>query len=53
MSLGVQAITLGSGFVSERSHSLDESVVLDKAQALKIMRLNLATILGLAGATVR
>lgn len=53
MSLGVQAITLGSGFVSERSHSLEESVVLDKVQALKIMRLNLATILGLAGAAVR
>lgn len=53
MSLGVQAITLGSGFESERAHSLDESLVLDKDKALKFMRLNLATILGLAGASLR
>jgi len=52
MSLGVQAITLGSGFVSERSHSLDESIVIDKARALKFMRINLAAILGLAGASL-
>ena len=52
MSLGVQAITLGSGFVSERSHSLDESIVVDKVRALKFMRINLAAILGLAGASL-
>jgi tripeptide aminopeptidase len=53
MSLGKQAITLGSGFNSSRAHSLDESLVLEKEETLKYMRINLATVLALAGANVR
>ncbi len=53
MSLGVPAITLGSGFDTDRSHSLDESLVLDKPATVKHMAMGLATVLSLAGATMK
>jgi acetylornithine deacetylase/succinyl-diaminopimelate desuccinylase-like protein len=49
MSMGIPAMTLGSGFDSERAHSLDEAVTIDKAKAVKVMTTNLATIVSLAG----
>jgi tripeptide aminopeptidase len=53
MSLGKEAITLGSGFNGARGHSLDEYLVLNREETLKYMRINLATVLALAGADVR
>ncbi len=53
MSLGKQAITLGSGFSTGRGHALDEYLLIEKDETLKYMKANLATILGLAGADVR
>jgi acetylornithine deacetylase/succinyl-diaminopimelate desuccinylase-like protein len=53
MSLGKQAITLGSGFNTGRAHALDEYLMLEKDETLKFMRISLATILALAGADVR
>ncbi|MFD1951282.1 M20/M25/M40 family metallo-hydrolase [Sphingomonas arantia] len=50
MSLGIQALTLGSGFESFRSHSLDEGLTLDKPKNVDSMALGLATVLMLAGA---
>jgi tripeptide aminopeptidase len=50
MSLGIPAITLGSGFASTRSHSLDESVELDKPVDVEHLSLALASLLLLAGA---
>jgi acetylornithine deacetylase/succinyl-diaminopimelate desuccinylase-like protein len=49
MSLGIPAITIGSGFDGERAHSLDEAMTVDKAKAVKFMKINLATIVALAG----
>jgi acetylornithine deacetylase/succinyl-diaminopimelate desuccinylase-like protein len=53
MSKGKEAITLGSGFTGGRAHSLDEFIALTPAETLKYMRINLATVLALAGAEVR
>jgi acetylornithine deacetylase/succinyl-diaminopimelate desuccinylase-like protein len=53
MSLGIPAVTLGSGFQTERSHSLDEALLLDRPAAVKHMAMGLATILSLAGATMK
>jgi tripeptide aminopeptidase len=53
MSLGKQAITLGSGFNTGRGHALDEYLLIEKDETLKYMKANLATILALAGADVR
>lgn len=49
MSMGIPAITLGSGFDGERAHSLDEAMTVDKAKAVKFMKIHLATIVSLAG----
>lgn len=48
MSLGIQAVTLGSGFSPRRSHSLDESLPLEKQPTLDSMAIGLATIIALA-----
>lgn len=53
MSLGIPAVTLGSGFQTERSHSLDESLLLDRAGTVKHMAMGLATVLSLSGATMK
>ncbi|WP_091738657.1 M20/M25/M40 family metallo-hydrolase [Phenylobacterium immobile] len=50
MSMGIPAITIGSGFDGVRAHSLDEAMTIDKAKAVKFMTINLATIVSLAGA---
>lgn len=53
MSLGIPAVTLGSGFETERSHSLDEALLLDRSETVKHMAIGLATVLSLAGATMK
>jgi tripeptide aminopeptidase len=53
MSIGIPAVTLGSGFQTERSHSLDEALLLDRPKDVKHMAMGLATILSLAGANVK
>lgn len=49
MSLGLPAITIGSGFRSERSHSPDERLLTDRETALRYMAMSLATIVTAAG----
>jgi acetylornithine deacetylase/succinyl-diaminopimelate desuccinylase-like protein len=53
MSLGREAITLGSGFSGGRAHSLEEYLTVNPQETLKYMKINLATVLALAGAEVR
>ncbi len=53
MSLGIPAVTLGSGFETERSHSLDEALILDRPESVKHFAIGLATVLSLAGATMK
>lgn len=53
MSIGIPAVTLGSGFETERSHSLDEALILDRPETVKHMAIGLATVLSLAGASVK
>lgn len=48
MSLGIPAVTLGSGFSSERVHSLEESVADDRDATVRHMAISLATIIALA-----
>lgn len=50
MSLGIPAVTLGSGFESQRAHSLEESMIVDKDKDVASMAVGLATVLMLAGA---
>lgn len=50
MSLGIQALTLGSGFQSFRAHSLEEGIVLDRPVDVENMALGLAVVLLLADA---
>ena len=49
-SMNKQAITLGSGFQSYGSHSLDEYIVLDRPKDIENMAIGLATVLLIAGA---
>lgn len=48
MSLGIPAVTLGSGFSTRRGHSLEESLLLDRAGTVKHMAIGLATVITLA-----
>ena len=50
MSLGIPAVTLGSGFQTMRAHSLEEAMVVDKPKDVDSMAVSLATLLMLAGA---
>jgi acetylornithine deacetylase/succinyl-diaminopimelate desuccinylase-like protein len=50
MSLGIPAVTLGSGFQTMRAHSLEEAMVIDRAKDVDSMAVSLATLLMLAGA---
>lgn len=50
MSLGVEAVTLGSGFETFRAHSLEEGLKLAPEHDLKNMAVGLATVLTLAQA---
>jgi len=49
MSLGIPAVTLRSGFLAERIHSLEESLLLDQQETVKHMAIGLATVLAIAG----
>lgn len=53
MSLGIPAVTLGSGFDSRRAHSLEESLRLDRDETIRHMARGMATVLALAGAQLR
>ncbi|MDB5689620.1 MAG: putative poly(aspartic acid) hydrolase [Sphingomonas bacterium] len=48
MGLGIPAVTLGSGFKTQRSHALDESLLLDKPSTVSAMQMGLATVIALA-----
>jgi tripeptide aminopeptidase len=48
MSLNIPAITIGSGFASDGAHSPQEYITLNKAQTIKIMAADLATIVSIA-----
>ena len=50
MSLGIPAVTLGSGFETMRAHSLEEAMVVDKEKDVASMAVGLATVLMLADA---
>jgi len=49
MSLGVPAVTIGSGGKAGRAHSLDEWIEVGKADSVKGMQVGLAALLGVAG----
>lgn len=50
MSLGIPAVTLGSGFETMRAHSLEEAMVIDKTKDVDSMAVSLAALLMLSGA---
>ena len=50
MSLGIPAVTFGSGGSAGRAHALDEWVDVEKATSLKGMQVGLVSLLALAGA---
>lgn len=50
MSLGIPAVTIGSGGGGGRAHALDEWVDVEKASSLKGMQVGLVSLLALAGA---
>lgn len=50
MSMGIEAVTLGSGFETFRAHSLDERMKMNPPEDLRNMATGLATILALAEA---
>jgi tripeptide aminopeptidase len=49
MSLGIPALTIGSGGKGERSHSLDEWIDLEKAESVRGKSTSLAILLAAAG----
>ena len=49
ISLGIPAITLDAGGTSDRAHSLDEWIDVEKTSALRGMQIMLATLVTLAG----
>lgn len=49
MSLGVPAVTIGSGGKGGRAHALDEWIDVDKAPSVKGMSVGLAALLSVAG----
>lgn len=49
ISLGIPAITLDAGGTSDRAHSLDEWIDVEKPSALRGMQIMLATLVTLAG----
>jgi tripeptide aminopeptidase len=49
ISLGIPAITLDAGGTSDRAHSLEEWIDVDKTSALRGMQMMLATLVTLAG----
>lgn len=49
MSLGIPAITIGSGGISARAHSLDEYIDVAKPESLKGMTVGLLALLSVTG----
>ncbi len=49
MSMGIPALTIGSGGVGERSHSLDERLTLEKVESVRGKSVSLAILLAAAG----
>lgn len=49
MSLGVPAVTIGSGGKAGRAHALDEWIDVEKGESLKGMQVGLAALLAVAG----
>lgn len=49
MSLGIPAVTIGSGGKAGRAHALDEWIDVEKAESLKGMQVGLAALLAVAG----
>jgi di/tripeptidase len=49
MSLGVPAVTIGSGGQGGRAHALDEWIDVAKPESLKGMSVGLAALLAMAG----
>lgn len=50
MSMGIEALTLGSGFKTFRAHSLEEGLTMNPPEDLRNMAVGLATVLTLAEA---
>ncbi len=49
MSLGIPAVTIGSGGTAGRAHALDEWIDVEKDASVKGMQVGLAALLGVAG----
>ena len=49
MSLGIPAVTIGSGGRAGRAHALDEWIDVEKTESLKGMQVGLAALLAVAG----
>ncbi len=49
MSLGIPAVTIGSGGQGGRAHALDEWIDVDKARSVRGMSVGLAALLAVAG----
>lgn len=49
MSLGIPAVTIGSGGKAGRAHALDEWIDVEKASSLQGMQVGLAALLAVAG----
>jgi di/tripeptidase len=49
MSLGIPAVTIGSGGKAGRAHALDEWIDVEKGESLKGMQVGLAALLAVAG----
>ncbi|MGL5137250.1 MAG: peptidase dimerization domain-containing protein, partial [Beijerinckiaceae bacterium] len=49
MSMGIPALTIGSGGKGDRSHSLDEWIDLEKGESIKGKSISLAILLAAAG----
>lgn len=49
MSLGIPAVTIGSGGKAGRAHALDEWIDVERASSLKGMQVGLAALLSVAG----
>jgi acetylornithine deacetylase/succinyl-diaminopimelate desuccinylase-like protein len=49
ISLGIPAVTIGSGGSGGRAHALDEWIDVEKSESLKGMQVGLAAVLAMAG----
>ena len=49
ISLGIPAVTIGSGGTGGRAHSLDEWIAVAKPESLRGMTVGLAAVLAMAG----